>query len=286
MLALVACLAVSGTVRLTAVGDLMLARWVEKRIDREGPAEVLRAVKLSLRSDLVVGNLECVLSSQPVRQGVWVPLHARPASAKALRGFDVLNLANNHALDCGPAGLKDTQAALHKVGIKWSGNRLQPLVITRNGLKIALFGVSQFRTPGEDGIVYADNPKLPGALKNAREQSDVLIVMMHWGDELKSQPSAFQKSFASKLARQDVDLVIGSHPHVLQRIESIRGAHRKCLVAYSLGNFVFDAKPGPTSESEILEVELTKAGVKGFTTKPVSIRRGFPTPTKSGTTHA
>ncbi len=290
LLALLATL--SPTAELDAVGDIMLARWVERRIVREGADAPFRAIGAELRrADVSVGNLECVLGSAPFALGKQIRLRAATISALGLRrgGFGLVSVANNHAMDCGPRGLQGTERALRKLHVAWTGTSLFATVVTRKGIRIAFLGICEFRTSsaGGQGIIYSDDPRVFSAIRQTRAKADIVVAMVHWGQEGTRDVTPFQIQFGQKLADAGADLILGSHPHVLQPTVWLHGlAGRRCLVAYSLGNFVFDARLGAESRSEILQVTLGKDGVRGYREKPVSIERGFPTlPAHNPTDH-
>lgn len=280
---LVALLAlVSPTVELDAVGDIMLARWVERRALREGVQAPFRAVAPLLRkADLAVGNLECVLSTSPTAVTKHILLRANPKTASGLKGagFDLLTVANNHALDCGRVGLDQTQENLRRLGIRTTGTDTVLSVLARKGVRIGFLGTCDFHpaTGDEQGIVYTDDPELPNALREAHRMADVVVLMVHWGVEGTSKVSDRQRRLAREFVEAGADVILGSHPHVLQPVEWVdrRSGHR-ALVAFSLGNFVFDSRPGAESKSAILRIDLEKGGAKGFSIVPVNILGSYP----------
>lgn len=259
------------SVDLAAVGDVMLGRYVARRLDRDGPQSVFKSAQPELaKADLAFGNLESALTDRPFKGVKHFQLRGKTPYATGLQwaGFDVLSLANNHAGDCGPEGLSDTSAALSQVGI-------EPLQegktawIQKKGLKIAFLG-------------FCDFPHRPLAprlsqMTEARAKADVVIVAWHWGDEGTSKVNQRQKQIARQMASVGADLILGSHPHVLQPVQWIAGGSgRRCLVAYSLGNFVFDAKKGQTSKTALLHVTIHKGGVESFRMTPYQITRYEP----------
>ncbi len=276
MLVLMACLVLSQSkqVVLDAVGDVMLGRNVGKRIAREGLESVSRGVRDELtRADLALGNLECAITSAPFVMSKRFLLRADPSKVGALKrfGFTALSLANNHSGDCGNVGVLETQSKLRSIGTVPVGPQLDPIILERNGLKIGVLGILDLPTHWESNSV------LPIALKRLRSKVDVVVVMVHWGHEGSHSLEATQVSLATKLAGLGVDLVLGSHPHVLQPVHWVKGADgHRCLVAFSLGNFVFDAPAGDQRLSMILSVKLGTHGVEQFKVVPVRIDRGYP----------
>ena len=276
MLILVACLAFRppGTVTLRAFGDVMLGRYVGLRIEREGASAVFRGVhSLVGQSDLVLGNLECCLTHAPFARQKRFLLRARPESAVALKdfGFTHLSLANNHSGDAGEVGVRDTVSELTKDGIQPLGPSLEPVIVQKNGVRIGM-------------ISFCDLPPSPlrhqqllRGLMTLRSQCDIEIVMIHWGIESSKTPSVEQITLAKGMVDSGADLIIGSHPHVVQPIKWITSpAGKRCLVAYSLGNFVFDAPPGDQRMSVCLSVSLNRTGTQSFQQKQLNLEKGFP----------
>jgi poly-gamma-glutamate synthesis protein (capsule biosynthesis protein) len=177
-------------------------------------------------------------------------LRAKPAAVAALdaAGFDVVSLANNHALDAGEAGLAETVSALNAAGIAglvetgvWqdSGVKPCPCPPLRGGGPLGVGGHTRIRyqlLAFDDSGVPLDLETAVSRVAAAAKQADLVIVSMHWGGEYQAAPSPRQQSIARSLAGAGADLIIGHGPHVLQRVEWIG----ETLVAYSLGNFLFD----------------------------------------------
>ncbi len=145
-------------VKLMAVGDIMLARTIESQMEARGAGIVFSGVQPVLNSaDILIGNLECALTNSTDQQQKTYTFAAPPESAKALAlaGFDVLNQANNHAMDFGIQGLIDTQDTLRQFGIADLGAGTNskeahaPVIIERNGLRLAFLGYAD--VPDENG---------------------------------------------------------------------------------------------------------------------------------------
>lgn len=262
----------SPTVELAAVGDIMLGRYVGRRIERDGPDKVFAGVAASLKTaDLAFGNLECVLSERPFVGNKRFELrgHARSVEALKSAGFDALSIANNHALDCGLDGRSDTERALFSARITPVGGSNYSAILEAKGIRIGFLAFSDFPPPAMDGV-------LGDQIRAVHSQCDVLVVSWHWGLELSQEVSPRQRALAEMAARAGADAVIGHHPHVLQPIEWLELGRRRCLVAYSLGNFVFDAKPGPERTSIVLHLALGEDGVQAYRLENVQIEGGFP----------
>ncbi len=281
-------------VSLAAVGDLMLARTVGQRVQAEGPAVVFSGVQPIFDSvDLVVGNLECAITAggQPQPKGYTFAAPLEAAQALELAGFDLLTLANNHAMDYGAEGLLDTQNILNQNGIAYTGtgpNEMEarsPVILEKNGLRMAFLGYvdvpvevrgfdtrAWIATTNQPGLAWADPENIAADVAAARLQSDVVIVMLHSGYEGVIEPNAIQRQAAHAAIDAGAALVIGAHPHVLQPVEFYNGG----LIAYSLGNFVFDDFGLEQNLTAILLVTLGSGGVESYNWSPVSIVNGLP----------
>ncbi len=258
-------------VELMAVGDVMLGREVA------GEADPLADVTPWLRSaDLVLGNLECVIGAGGAPRPGPYRLHAPLSAAGILHraGFDVLGLANNHALDYGSQGLAGTVSALQQAGIDALGagpdpqTAAQPLIREAGGLRVAFLAFNALPPDAEEsGWTWAawDKARATTAIAAAQEQADVVIVSIHWGYEYELRPDPAQRDAARAMLDAGADLVIGHHPHVVQGSE-IRGGG---LVAYSLGNLVFDQQGAETGQGLVLRAFIDRQGLRAVQALPV-----------------
>jgi poly-gamma-glutamate synthesis protein (capsule biosynthesis protein) len=261
------------------------------------PGIVFSGVKSVLASaDVLVGNLECTLTTsgepQPKRYNFAAPLET--AQALALAGFDVLTLANNHVMDYGIQGLLDTRTTLGQYGISSIGagaNAIEahaPVILELNGLRLAFLAYvdvpdeitgfdthTWIATASLPGVAWAEPGQITADITAAKAQADVVIVQLHSGYEVDTYLppiSSNQRAAAYNAIDAGAALVIGSHPHILQTIEQYHGG----LIAYSLGNFVFDGYQGIANATIILRVVLTSSGVKSYDWVPVLIENGLP----------
>lgn len=267
------------TVTLDAVGDVMLGRGVQRRIASSGSpfARVDQELK---RADVRFCNLECALSLRPFKVAKNFRLSASPETANWLRGeFDIASVSNNHALDCGPGGWRDTLASLSRVGVVPCGKGTQIEVIKRNGLRIGFVAFCDFHPTLSvlgDPLAYASKHSLTIAIAAARKVCDVVIVSIHWGIELSTRVSPRQRELANAAAVAGADVVLGHHPHVVEEVSYIQVGRHRTLVAYSLGNFVFDRSRPTEIRSAILQCRLSARGVQSARILPIAIRRYFP----------
>ena len=275
------------TVTLAAVGDMMLARGVGSRIGRLGVEYPFKNVAQDLSaSDITFGNLECPLSEKGKQAAKAYSFKAAPGAAQCLvlAGFDVVSLANNHILDCGRTGLLETLERLQLKGISWCGagrtaeQALAARVIQVKGVKFAFVGFSQF---ADGGVSSTAKPTVAGAseeavrasVAEARKAADLVVASFHWGEEYAERPSENQRRLAKVAAEAGADLVLGHHAHVLQGFEVIRDPSRPrpTLVAYSLGNFVFDSRRPKTLESVILRCRFSGRTLVAASLEPIAI---------------
>lgn len=259
--AILAVTPVHDEIVLVAVGDVMLARGVGGKIRRFGPEYPFSGVADLLElGDVGFCNLECVLSGEARPKSKGFVFKADPTFAHTLRqvGFDLVSVANNHTLDCGIDGLEETIRMLAGTGI--SPILGEPTIKEIHGVKIGLLGFN-----------LVDGCKSSGSMICAVEEldkaSDIVILSLHWGIEYVLSPSTEQLKLAHQLVDAGVDLILGHHPHRIQGI----GSYRHGVIAYSLGNFVFDQRDPLGKESVMLLIELTRKSVKRVTIIPAVI---------------
>lgn len=276
------------TVDLRAVGDLMFGRGVAETARRRGADYPLSRVHGLLAGDIAVGNLESPLTSRVSTRAGPYRLPAPPQFAEILRGssFQAVSMANNHALDAGAPGLADSTTALNRAGVVALGvgtnaaDARRPARLDVAGLRMALLGVNDVHDPADAGAeswqrAWLDQRFLREVSK-ARGQADVVVVLVHWGEEYAQAPSPRQRAWGRKLVDAGADVVLGSHPHVLQTVETrVAGDGRTAIVAYSLGNFVFDQDfSRETTTSAVLRLVLDSQGVAMASFAPVEMAQG------------
>jgi poly-gamma-glutamate capsule biosynthesis protein CapA/YwtB (metallophosphatase superfamily) len=260
------------SVKLTFVGDVMFADNVEDILKKNGWEYPFQYVKAYLdKADITVANLETPISTRGTAQSKEYVYRSSPEALPALKdaGIDLVNTANNHILDFGTDALLDTMDELDKVDIKRIGTghnieeAYKPVIMERNGMKIAFLGFSRvvpdaawYAGKQRPGVAETYSPKLPlEAITKARQEADLVVVMAHWGVERKDSPVSEQVDLAHQYIDSGADLVVASHPHVLQGFEQYNGK----WIAYSLGNFIFTTNNEPaTWETMILDVVCTK----------------------------
>jgi poly-gamma-glutamate synthesis protein (capsule biosynthesis protein) len=225
-------------------------------------------------ADLAIANLEVTLGGKPYTgyPAFSAPEQMVPAIIKA--GIDIVGTANNHSCDRGKAGIKRTIRMLDSLGLNHTGtfadtltrNATYPLIIKKNGIKLALlnytYGTNGITVSGPVVVNMIDTAQMIADLHKASDSlPDKTIVFIHWGDEYQSQPNTFQTDLASLLFRNGADLVIGMHPHVIQKMERRYypdSSGREVLVCYSLGNYISNQRDRYKDGGAMLQIELTK----------------------------
>ncbi len=264
---------------LTFGGDVMLARgWAEKIRDGTDPFDSLKS--LLSRSSFLAANLECVLTNRPPRPNLRYAFAGPPGAASALQaaGFRALAVANNHALDFGAAELEHTAAELREHGIEPVGiaSSHPAIFALPNGERLGLVALTD--VPGDNqGLMSTlpDRDALESVLTQARAASDLVVCMVHWGEENDPHPTERQQELARWLIRHGADAIAGSHPHCVQPLDFYRGKP----IAYSLGNLVFDGAPSVLkwNEGALLRLYLAKNGqIAGTDLLPVRLVDGAP----------
>ncbi len=240
--------------------------------------EIENADISALQAETVLVDKESAVSGYP---SFGSPIAVGEAIKNA--GFDIAVCANNHSLDRGIYGIDTITRFYEQNGIICTGiqnsadTEYVPYeTISRNGIKFALFNYT-YGTNGNDArqkypyavhyLPESDNDKrsFVEEIKNARSETDFIIVFVHWGDEYSTEISKAQKEYAGLLAEAGADVIIGTHPHVVQDTELIdRPDGGQMLVYYSLGNFRADQKQDTATQigaEAVFFVEHTYDGV-------------------------
>jgi poly-gamma-glutamate capsule biosynthesis protein CapA/YwtB (metallophosphatase superfamily) len=261
-------------VRLAAIGDVSPGSALDA-VRAHGPAWHWSKVGAWLRGrDLVVANLETAVGTGgtpwPAKNYHFL---SPPATIRAMAksgGVDVVTVANNHAVDYGRATFVGGLRTIRATGMLTAGGgstlkgALKPAIIERGGLRIAVLGFDGYppfaywATAKRPGLAPATAAAITGAVQAARKQADVVIVYVHWGTELRTKPGVKQKALAKAALAAGADVVLGAHPHVLQPIVTYPSGR---LLAYSLGNFVFNPGSVVATRTAALAIDLGRGGV-------------------------
>ena len=283
-------------VTLVAVGDISLGdhpmcvgRGIGSQLQRFGadrPRYPFEHVEpLFEAADLVFGNLETALGSDGLRSSDIQSLEMRgPADgAGRLRaaGFNVVNIANNHILQHGIEPFAATVGSLERQGIAVVGVKhperaaARPAVLTRGGLRLVILGYAFEPDKYFTGTpLYAFGPScdIPADVRAAREQADIVVCSMHWGDEFIRYPNSEMRRLGRAAIDAGAHAVLGHHPHVFHGVETHRGG----VIAYSLGNFAFDMLWDAALRTGLtLRLTLTARGVSDVQSRFVTIADDF-----------
>lgn len=192
--------------------------------------------------DLTIVNFEGTLSERGQRQDKTFAFRGNPEYANILTSSSVeaASLANNHSKDYGEVSLTDTAATLTNAGIlTFNGMSIATTMI--NGVKIALVGIN--------ALNFDDAEQTEECIRRARMNgAQIVILYAHWGIEKDTEPGMDQIQLAHKAIDAGADLVLGSHPHVLQGVEKYNGHY----IVYSLGNFCFGGNTNPADKDTMI----------------------------------
>jgi hypothetical protein len=258
------------------------------------PADVLTPIAPTLdTADIAVANLETAVTNGGAAAAKQFVFRTPATAFAALRGgsIDVVSMANNHGMDYGESGLRESLAAAKRyrfpvIGIGLDGKRAYaPYRRTVRGQRISIIAATQVLDdhlisawtagPGKPGLASAkDVPRLVQEVRRARETSDTVVVYLHWGVELDGCPTSDQRGLARRLVAAGADIVVGGHAHRLQ------GAGRmgKALVDYGLGNFVWYGTSELSTQTGVLFVTATGRRVDSYRWVPARIADGVPRP--------
>ncbi|HXG76124.1 MAG TPA: CapA family protein [Gaiellaceae bacterium] len=258
------------------------------------PRTLLAPIRPALeRADVAIVNLETAITTGGSAVAKQFAFAAPPAAFDALRGggVDVASMANNHGLDYGESGLRDSLAAARRarfplIGIGLDAARAyRPYRRTVQGQRIAILAATQVLDdeliaawtagPRKPGLASAkDVPRLVAEVRRARASADTVVVFLHWGRELERCPTDDQRSLARALVRAGADVVVGGHAHRLLGTGRLGAA----LVSYGLGNFVWYGTSELSTRTGVLLVTVTGRRVDGYRWVPARIVDGVPRP--------
>lgn len=293
-------------VNLSFVGDIMLDRSIRNKVNKLWGGDYHRVFENAdflKEPDLMFANLEGPVSNRGANVGSIYSFRFDPVVFSVLKdaGFDVLSMANNHIGDWGRLALEDTITLGKEQGFEMVGGGFgyedakKPEIHEVKGLKVGYVGFSDFG-PGsvllneemgpsgisdiladqavtpKAGVLSASDPNLPTIISEAKKQVDILVVSFHFGDEYQPLSNARQQRLAHTSIDAGANIVVGHHPHVEQETEEYNGG----LIAYSLGNFVFDQNfSEETMRGMKLDVVVTKEGIESFSTSTVQLNSNY-----------
>jgi poly-gamma-glutamate synthesis protein (capsule biosynthesis protein) len=285
--------------RLLFTGDVIPARCTDAAVTALGgdwtlPFQALQPMLSA--ADITAGTLDSTVSDAVVPTGCieTYSLGGVAAVAEGLRfaGYDVLSHAANHIKDCGVTNcgdqaMLDTIANLKAAGVQTVGSGAnlaearRPVVIERNGIYFAFLAYDDIApwyqaTNAAAGTAPMDTATVAEDIANAKKVANVVIVIPNWGIEYTIDPSERQREIARAAVAAGADLIVGNHPHWVQAHETIEGPEGPVLVAYALGNFVFDQDWSlETQQGALLEVTFTGIDVTATRYTPIHIHDNY-----------
>jgi len=270
------------TITISATGDLMCHEPEIKDArtnDGYDFTHMFELIKPYIeKADLAFGNFETVLAGADKKFTGYPTFNSPDEFAEAIKfaGFDALTTANNHCLDRSFAGVQRTANKLNELGFIQTGTFANEdesntiPIINEKGVKIAFlaytFGTNGISTPSgkEFSVNYINTVKIGNDVKSARALGcDIVIAFMHWGEEYQRTPNKSQVKVAEEMINAGVDIILGSHPHVIQPMETRTvaaesGKTKKIFIIYSMGNFLSNQRKKYTDSGVIVNLRLIK----------------------------
>ena len=224
-------------------------------------------------ADLTIANLETTLAGKPYS---GYPAFSSPdelVQGLMNAGIDIVGTANNHCGDRGQNGIERTITMLDSMGMRHMGTytnadtyrRKNPLIVKTRGFRLAFlnytYGTNGITVPGNNVVSLIEKDRIQADMQAVSDSSvDFTIVFIHWGEEYQREPNAFQKDIAEFLFTHGTNMIIGSHPHVIQPMEwhAADSLNKERLVVWSLGNFVSNQRKQFTDGGSMFSVTLQK----------------------------
>ena len=282
-------------ITISAVGDIMFHPrqiWgaYDESTDTYNFKPYFEPIKSIIESaDIAVGNFEGTTCGDDIYEYQGYPLFNAPdevLDAIKYAGFDVLSTINNHSLDTRKTGVIRTIEKMDARGLAHVGTYVEKpetrvLMQDVKGIKIAflaytemLNGLDSVLTPEDlDAMINKlDETKIKEDIAYAKDnEADLIVMIVHWGDEYVRTPNARQKQWADFMLSEGVDIIFGSHPHVIQDTEDLVYNDKRVFVAYSTGNFISNQRteeelPAQTEDGVIMTLKIKKSGETGITT--------------------
>ena len=265
-------------------GDVLLSDGLNAVYDKGGIASVYdsRVLEKLLAADILMINQEFPFSTRgTAMEDKQYTFRADPRYVQILKdmGVDIVTLANNHTLDFGSDALLDTLSTLEEAGLPYVGagenleRAARMISIEKGGRKIGFLGASRvipvtgwYAGKDRPGLFATYDPaQMLEQIAQAKETCDYVVAYVHWGVEYADTPEEYQRQMAQKYIDAGADLVVGSHPHVLQGIEFYKGKP----ILYSLGNFLFGQWAG---ETVMAEITIRADGAVGLKLVPLTMK--------------
>lgn len=254
-------------------GDIAFSKHFKNAYEKENLLSD-KIIEFLSSSDYTVANVEAPVTDMAISAVKPLVHVSNPRIAETLKKINgnVWNLANNHALDCGEEGLKDTLKYAKESGAMTVGAGLnvceasKPLVLIKNGIKVGVVSVashsSEIATENKAGCFdWADFTRIKSTIKTLKEECDYCVVVVHGGEEFSQIPLPFARDKYKKYLKFGADIVVGHHPHVPQNYETFGDK----IIFYSLGNFIFDTDyqraQKNTDTGILIKINFEKSGL-------------------------
>jgi poly-gamma-glutamate capsule biosynthesis protein CapA/YwtB (metallophosphatase superfamily) len=225
-------------------------------------------------ADIAMANLEVTLAGPPYSGYPQFSAPDQLIHGLLFAGIDIVGTANNHSCDRGSKGMERTIRVLDSMGLKHTGTfndsvaraESYPLMIRKNGFKLAFlnytYGTNGIPVPQNNIVNLIDTNVMKADLKRANDSvSDKVIVFIHWGEEYQSRPNAYQQDITRICFANGADIIIGMHPHVIQKIERYNfpdSSGREVFIAYSLGNYFSNQRERYKDGGMMVRIDLLK----------------------------
>lgn len=288
----------STSINLTAVGDVMahspqLKAQYDSNSNTYSFDNNFKYIKKYIEtSDLSIANLETTLAGEDIGYSSYPTFNTPDAIASALKntGFDIISTINNHTFDKGSHGFDRTLSVLKELNFETVGTKSNVydddyIIKDINGIKLGITSYSYGDIINSDkylnGIKISDECKERANIFSSSNvndafntinntisklnDTDMQILIIHWGNEYQRVPSKFQSELAQLLSDAGVDIIIGSHPHVVQPVEMIKSSDgsNETLIVYSLGNLISNQRKETlgnsyTEDGLIISIDINK----------------------------
>lgn len=267
-------------VDISAVGDILcneeLLKDAKKNENYDFSHMFSEVTKYTVESDIAIGTFESNILENENYSGIGKynsPIEFLKSIKNA--GINILSVAHNHSLDYGVAGLNETVEKIHNEEISVTGikdntenedSTFTGNIKEINGVKIAVlsytYGLSNESELNEEEKAYVnlyEEEKVKYDIKYAKEKSNFIIVIMHWGEVNNSLISQWQIDVKNYLIENGVDMILGSHPSIIEPMEVVKNSEGKnVLVAYSLGNYISSLTYSNADVELILKIQILK----------------------------
>lgn len=283
-------------IRISAVGDVMgHLTQVDSAYDPETDTHDFMSVFEDVapfisEADLAIANLETTLAGSRLPYTGYPMFNTPDSIVDALKGagFDTIVTTNNHSLDTGPDGLRRTvevieEKGLDPVGTYSSEPDSRVLIKDVEGIRVAILAYTEHLNGVDTGysseqvnamVDIISEERIVSDIEEAKAaEPDLIISFMHWGAEYQREPNEFQTTYAELLTREGVDIIFGSHPHVIQEASFLEVDGNESVVVYSLGNFISNQRREtlgeerePTEDGVIFNIDVQKNEQTGETT--------------------